>query len=138
MRRIATIVLGISLFVLSACSNQEEHVSIVDSMESEAIQLTEMKTANDTELNDIVPISYQLENGEVIKVYQFVSEDQRELGQQQFQENQQLLSSHSPIMYDAKNFLVLYYSNVNSATQTPELSETTYGKQIEKAIKQIQ
>ncbi len=140
MKRIAILLLMISVVVLSACSKQQQHsdVSIVYSIATEGIHLTETKIPAENELDGIIPVSFQLDNEEIIRVFEFDSTDQRELAQQHFQENQRILSSHAPIMYMTHQYLVLYYSNVNTLTQTPKLSETPYGIQIDKVIKQIQ
>jgi hypothetical protein len=68
----------------------------------------------------------------------FAPQPKRELGYKYFQEHQQLLSSHAPILYHPSHYLVLYYSNINSTTQTPKLTETKYGKKIQKAINNIE
>lgn len=70
-------------------------------------------------------------------VYDFDSKEKRELGQKQFQERQQLLSSHAPIVYKEQNYLILYYSDVDSKTQTPKLAETEYGEKLQKAFKRF-
>ncbi|MNC70858.1 hypothetical protein D3C75_1217130 [compost metagenome] len=88
-------------------------------------------------LNGVQPNSYQLPNDEVVSVYEFASEENRDAGNKHFEESTQLLSSHAPIVYQAGNYLVLYYSSFDSKARTPELNETTYGAKIEKALKNI-
>ncbi|OAB37052.1 hypothetical protein PMSD_09615 [Paenibacillus macquariensis subsp. defensor] len=138
MKRIAIILLMISVVILSACSKQQSDVSLVESITSAGIDLTETKSPAESELDGILPLSYQLDNEEVIRIFEFDSTDQRELGQEHFTKNQQILSSHAPIIYQTHQYLVLYYSNVDTLTQTPGLSESTYGIQIDNVIKKIQ
>jgi len=128
----------ISVVILNACFKQQSDVSIIDSITSDGIHLTETKSPAESELDGILPISYQLDNEEVIRIFEFDPADQRKLGQEHFTKNQQVLSSHAPIIYQTHQYLVLYYSNVDTLTQTPELSETTYGIQIDNVIKKIQ
>lgn len=136
--RKAIIVILISLLVLSACSNEPKDVSVAESVKSEGMSITEMNSPKETELDGIMPVSYKLDNDEILIVYDFGSTEKEELGQKQFQEHQQKLSSHAPIVYQASQYLILYYSNVDSTTQTAKLSETMYGEKIKKAIKHIQ
>jgi hypothetical protein len=127
----------LSLFLLSACSSQQKYTSVIEAMKSEEINITKIDSPKEAELDNIEPISYKLDNNEIIRVYDFGSKEKRELGNTHFQEHQQVLSSHAPIVYQPSNFLVLYYSNANSTTQTPKLTETKYGEKIKKAINSI-
>jgi hypothetical protein len=136
--RKAIIVICLSWLVLSACSNQPKDVSAVETIKSEGLNITEINSPKETELDGIKPVSYKLDNNEIIIIYDFGSTEKQELGQKHFQEHQQILSSHAPIVYQASKYLILYYSNVNSTTQTPKLSETKFGEKIKKAIKRIQ
>lgn len=85
-------------------------------------------------LEGIKPVSYKLSNEEIIKVYVFGSEKERENGTKHFEESIQLLSSHAPIVYQSGTYLVLYYALVDSKTRTPKLNETEFGVKIEKAL----
>ncbi|CAM4378583.1 hypothetical protein PAAL109150_23560 [Paenibacillus alkaliterrae] len=112
---------------------------MAEAIGSEGIGITELQKNTDISILDgITPVSYKLDNTlETILVYDFGSKERRELGQKHFQERQQLLSSHSPIVYKAQNYLVLYYSGVDSKTQTPNFAETEYGEKLQKAFNRI-
>jgi hypothetical protein len=126
------------LLLMSACSTQQKKVSAVEVIKSEGIQLTEIQSSNDTDLDGIKPMRYKLDSEEIIMVYDFGSNEKRELGEKHFQEHQQILSSYAPIVFKADHYLVLYYNNVNSTTATAKLTETKYGEKIQKAINQIE
>lgn len=130
----------LSLLVLTACSTQQQRAaSLAEVIGSERIGITELQEITDSSiLNGIKPVRYKLDNTlETIIVYDFGSKENRELGQKHFQESQQLLSSHAPIVYKAQNYLILYYSGVDSKTQTPKLTETVYGEKLQKAFNRI-
>ncbi|RAV10816.1 hypothetical protein [Paenibacillus contaminans] len=134
-----TFMILMSFLLLCACSSQPRKASIVEAIGSEGISIAELPKIDDHFIFDgITPISYQLNDTvENIMVYDFDSKEKRELGQNRFQERQKLLSSHSPIVYYANNYLILYYSDVDSKTQTPKLTETKYGEKLQKAINRI-
>jgi hypothetical protein len=130
----------LSFIVLCACSSQpQKAASQVEAIGSEGINITELQKITDSYILDgIKPARYQLDNTvETIMVYDFGSKEKQELGQKHFQERQQFLSSHAPIVYKAKNYLILYYSDVNSKTQTPKLTETKYGEKLQKVFNRI-
>lgn len=130
----------VSFFLLCACSSQPQKVApLVDAIGSEGISITELQKVEDNSILDgIKPARYVLDNTlETIMVYDFGSKEKQELGLKHFQERQQLLSSHAPIVYKAKNDLIMYYSDVNSKTQTPKLSETKYGERLQNAFNRI-
>jgi hypothetical protein len=126
------------MFLLSACSSQQKHASLIEALKSEGINITQIDSAKEASLDDIKPLSYKLDNNEMIRVYDFGSKEKRELGNKHFQEHQQFLSSHAPIVYQSSNYLFLYYSNANSTTQTPKLTASKYGEKIQKAINSIE
>ncbi|UKS26961.1 hypothetical protein LOZ80_36795 [Paenibacillus sp. HWE-109] len=129
----------LSIFLLSACSSQQKYTSVIEAIKSEGINATSIDSPKETELNDIKPLSYKLDNNEIIRVYDFGSKEKRELGNKRFQEHQQPLSSYAPIVYQPSHYLVLYYSNVNnSKTATPKLTETKHGEKIQKAMNIIE
>lgn len=135
-----TFVIIMSFLLLCACSSQPgKAASIVEAIGSEGISMAELPKIEDNSILDgIKPTGYQLDNTvENIMVYDFGSKEKRELGQNRFQERQQLLSSHAPIVYYANNYLILYYSDVDSKTQTPKLTETKYGEKLQKAFNRI-
>jgi hypothetical protein len=130
----------LSFLLLCACSSHSQKaVSLVDAIGSEGISITELQKIEDSSMLDgIKPARYQLDNTvETIMIYEFGSKEKLELGLKHFQERQQLLSSHAPIIYKAKNYLILYYSDVDSKTQTPKLTETNYGEKLQKVFKRI-
>jgi hypothetical protein len=124
----------LSLFWLSACSSQQKNTSVIEAIKSEGINITQIDSPKEAQLNDIKPLSYKLDNNEIIRVYDFGSKEKRELGNNLFNEHQQLLSSYSPFVYQPSNYLVLYYSNA----ATSKLTETKYGEKIQKAINSIE
>lgn len=133
-------VVYLSLLLLSACSTQQQKAaSLAEAIGLEGIGITELQKITDiSKLDGITPVIYKLDNTlETIMVYDFDSKEKRELGQKQFQERQQLLSSHAPIVYKEQNYLILYYSDVDSKTQTPKLAETEYGEKLQKAFKRF-
>ncbi|RCW40526.1 hypothetical protein [Paenibacillus prosopidis] len=132
-------VVFLSLLLLSACSQQQKAASLAEAIGLEGIGITELHKITDiSKLDGITPVRYILDNTlETIMVYDFDTKEKRELGQKQFQERQQLLSSQAPIVYKAQNYLILYYSDVDSKTQTPKLAETEYGEKLQKAFKRI-
>lgn len=128
------------LLLLTACSTpQQKSASLAEAIGSEGIGITEIqKITDNSKLDGITPVRYKLDNTlETIMVYDFGSKEKRELGQKHFQEQQQLLSSHAPIVYKAQNYLILYYSDADSKTLTPKLAETEYGAKLQKAFKRI-
>jgi hypothetical protein len=130
----------LSLFLLTACTTQQQKVvSLVEAITSEGISITELQKITESSILDgIKPIRYKLDNTlETIMVYDFGSKEKRDLGQKHFQERQQLLSSHAPIVYIAQNYLVLYNRSVNSKTQTPKLTETEYGEKLQKVFNRM-
>ncbi|MGF7050503.1 hypothetical protein J2T13_005052 [Paenibacillus sp. DS2015] len=138
MRKV--IIILFSLLVLSACSNQQNKVSVVEAMESEGLNITESNVPSPMgiELDGIKPITYKLDNDEMVLVYDFATADERELSHKLFQEHQLFLSSYGPIVYQTSQSLILYYSNVNSTTSTFKLSETNAGEKIQKAIERME
>jgi hypothetical protein len=136
--RIFLFVAVLSLLLLIACSSQQKYTSVIEAIKSEEINVTQIDSPEEAELDDIKPLSYKLDNNEIIRVYDFGSKEKRELGNKHFQEHQQVLSSHAPIVYQPSNFLVLYCSNANSTTQTPKLTETKYGEKMKKALNSIE
>ncbi|MFC5703589.1 hypothetical protein ACFPVX_20075 [Cohnella faecalis] len=128
----------LSLFLLSACSSQKKYSSVIEAIKSEGINITQMESSMEVELDGIKSLSYNFDNNEIIRVYDFGSKEKRELGNKHFQEHQQILSSHAPIVYQTSSYLVLYYSNANLTTATPKLTETKYGERIQKAINSIE
>ncbi|OKP91084.1 hypothetical protein A3844_04405 [Paenibacillus helianthi] len=127
----------ISLLFLIACSSQQKYSSANEAIKSLEKNITQIKSPGDKNLDGIQPVSYKLNNEEIIRVYDFGSEEKREIGKKFFEESIQLLSSHAPIVYQSGKYLVLYYSHVDSKTRTPKLNETKYGEKIEKALKSI-
>ena len=125
----------LSLFLLSACSSQQKYTSVIEAIKSEGINITQIASPQEAQLDNIKPLSYKLDynNNEIIRVYDFGSKDKREVGNKHFQEHQQLLSSYAPIIYQTSNYLVIYYSNA----QTSKLTETKYGEKIQEAINSI-
>ncbi|MEK4042865.1 hypothetical protein NSU18_04320 [Paenibacillus sp. FSL H8-0048] len=124
----------ISFLFLIACSSQPKYSNVNEAMMSLEKNITQIESPDDQMLEGIKPVSYKLSNKEIIEVYDFGSEEKREAGKKQFEESIQLLSSHAPIIYQSGNYLVLYYSLVDSKTQTPKLNETEFGVKIEKAL----
>jgi hypothetical protein len=128
----------LSLFLMSACSSQQKYTSVIEAIKSKGINTTQIDSPKEAELDNIKPLSYKLDNNEIIRIYDFGSKEKLELGNKHFQEHQQILSSHAPIVYQPSNYLVLYYSNANSTTITPKLTETKYGEKIQKASNSIE
>ncbi|MGF7048131.1 hypothetical protein J2T13_002638 [Paenibacillus sp. DS2015] len=128
----------VSLFLLSSCSSQQKYTSVIEAMNSEEINIIQIDSPKEAELNEIKPLIYKLDNNEIIRVYDFGSQEKRELGYIHFQEQQQFLSSHAPIVYQPSHLLILYFSNTNSTTQTPKLTETKYGEKIKKALDSLE
>lgn len=127
----------ISLLFLIACSSQQKYSSANEAIKSLDKNITQIESPGDKNLDGIQPVSYKLNNEEIIRVYDFGSEEKQEIGKKHFEESIQLLSSHAPIVYQSGKYLVLYYSHVDSKTRTPKLNETKYGEKIEKALKSI-
>jgi hypothetical protein len=127
----------IGLLFLSACSSQQKFSSPNEAIMSLEKNVTQIESPNDKILDGIQPVSYKLSNDEIIRVYDFGSEEKRDIGKKHIEESIQLLSSHAPIIYLSGKYLVLYYSNVDSKTQTPKLNETKYGEKINKALKSV-
>ncbi|MEC0176536.1 hypothetical protein P4H83_16815 [Paenibacillus favisporus] len=127
----------ISFVFLNACSSQQQYSSANEAIKFVENNITQIESLGDMNLNGIQPVSYKLTNDEIINVYDFGSEGKREVGKKLFEDSIQLLSSHAPIIYESGKYLVLYYSHADSKTWTPQLSETKYGKKIEKALKNI-
>lgn len=123
-----------SLLFLIACSSQEKYPNLNEAINSLEKNITQIESPDDQLLEGIKPVSYKLSNEEIIKVYVFGSEEERESGTKHFEESIQLLSSHAPIIYQSGDYLVLYYSLADSKTQTPKLNETEFGVKIEKAL----
>lgn len=132
-------ILFIFLFLI-ACSSQEKekYPNVNEAIISLEKDITPIESSEDQILEGIQPVSYKLSNEEIIKVYDYGSEEQRKNGVKQFEESIQLLSSHAPIIYQSGNYFVLYYSLADSKTQTPKLNETEYGVKIQKALNSIQ
>ncbi|QQZ60479.1 hypothetical protein JI735_28950 [Paenibacillus sonchi] len=131
-------VILISFLFLSACSSQQGYSSAYEAISSIEENVTPTDSSSNMNLEGIQPSSYQLPNEEIISVYEFDSTEERDAGKKHFDESTQLLSSHAPIVYQAGNYLVFYYSSVASKFRTPEINETTYGAKIEKALKSIE
>ncbi|SFM28287.1 hypothetical protein SAMN03159341_12413 [Paenibacillus sp. 1_12] len=127
-----------SLFLLSACSPQQKYTSVSEAIKSVEHNMTQIESSVEAHIDGIQPISYKLDNKEYIRVYEFGSKEKRDLGNKHFEEKIQLLSSHAPIVYQSGYYLVLYYSNANSTTRTPKLTETNYGEKIQKALISIE
>jgi hypothetical protein len=125
------------LLILTACSLQPQASSIPEVLKAEGVTLSEIDPTQDNELDGVKPRRFKLDNEEMIHVYSFSSAEKQKLGFKQFQEHQQLLSSHAPIVYQANPYLILYYNNADSKTQTAQISETKYGEKIQRAINQI-
>ncbi len=133
--RIGWLVAFLSCFVLLiVCTSPPKASSLLDSLQSEGIEMSAALPAKASDLNGTEPEAYRLDNEEWIAVYDFGSERKMELGYQRFREHQQVLSSHAPLVYKAAPYLVLYYYNASSATQTAKPSETKYGEKIQKAV----
>lgn len=129
----------VSLIFLSACSSQETVLSSAgEAIRSLDENVTLTNSSSYMDLEGEQPESYKLANGEVIVVYEFDSEAKREAGKKEFEKRTLLLSTHAPIVYQAGNYLALYYSTVDSNNRTPELKETKYGVKIEKSLQSIQ
>lgn len=137
MKNNSLAILFIFLFLI-ACSSQEKYPNVNEAIISLEKDITPIESSEDQILEGIQPVSYKLSNEEIIKVYDFGSEEQRKNGVKQFEESIQLLSSHAPIIYQSGNYLVLYYSLVDSKTRTPKLNETEFGVKIQKALNSIQ
>ena len=127
-----------SLLFLVACSSQEKYPNVNEAIISLEQNITPIESSEDNTLEGVQPISYKLSNEEIIRVYDFGSEEKQKAGKEHFEESIQLLSSHAPIIYPSGDYLVLYYSLADSKTQTPKLNETVFGVKIEKALKRIQ
>lgn len=136
MKRLLYVTL-IMLLLLSACSSQQMNISSNEAIKSLEKDITQIQSPSDSVLDGIQPISYKLNNDEVIRVYEFGTVEKRDIGRKHFEEKTQLLSSHAPIIYEYGNYLVFYHSDVNSATRTPKLIETTYGEKIQKALESL-
>ncbi|KGE20758.1 hypothetical protein [Paenibacillus wynnii] len=134
MKKLFLFVIALNFFLLSSCSPVQKYTSVIEAIESQEINLTEVESPKNAEMDDIKPLSYTLDNNDILRVYDFGTEETRELGYKHFYERQQSLSSHAPIIFQPGNFLVLYYSNASPTTQTPKLSETKYGAQIKKGL----
>ncbi|ULO05970.1 hypothetical protein H1230_23420 [Paenibacillus sp. 19GGS1-52] len=115
----------IGLLFLSACSSQQKYSSAIEAIKSLEKNITQIESPGDKNLDGVQPVSYKLNNDEIIRVYDFGSEENRDIGKKHFEESIQLLSSHAPIVYQSGKYLVLYYSHVDSKTQTPKLNETS-------------
>ncbi|TDF95082.1 hypothetical protein [Paenibacillus piri] len=133
MRSLLVVAL-LSLLLFNACSSKQKYTSVIEAIKSEGIQVTSVESPKEAELQNVSPLSYKIDNDEIIRVYDFGSKEKRELGMKQFQERQQVLSSHAPIAYEVRDYFILYYSASPSKTQTPKLAETKYGTQIQKAM----
>jgi outer membrane murein-binding lipoprotein Lpp len=127
----------ISLLFLSACSSQQKYSSANEAIKSLEKNITQIESPGDKNLDGVQPASYKLNNDEIIRVYDFGSEEKRDIGKKHFEESIQLLSSHAPIVYQSGKYLVLYYSHVDSKTRTPNVNETKYGEKIEKSLNSI-
>ncbi|MBP2111079.1 hypothetical protein [Paenibacillus silagei] len=124
----------ISFLFLIACSSQQKYSNVNEAIMSLEKNITQIESPDDYILEGIKPVSYKLSNEEIIKVYAFGSEEQRESGLKHFEESIQLLSSHAPIVYQSGKYIVLYYALVDSKTRTPKLNEIEFGVKIEKAL----
>jgi hypothetical protein len=122
----------ISMLFLTACSSEQKYSSANEAINSLDNNIAQIESSGD--LDGVQPVSYKLNNDEIIEVYDFGSEDQRDISKKHFEESIQLLSSHAPIVYPSGQYLVLYYSHVDSEARTPKLNETEYGVRIEKAL----
>lgn len=127
----------ISLLFLSACSSQQKYSSANEAIKSLEKNITQIKSPGDKNLDGVQPVSYKLNNDEIIRIYEFGSEENRDIGKKHFEESILLLSSHAPIVYQSGKYLVLYYSHVDSKTRTPKPNETKFGEKIEIALKSI-
>lgn len=126
----------ISLLLLSACSSQQKYSSVNEAIKSLENNITQIQSPED-KIDGIPSVSYKLNNDEIIRVYDFGSEEKRDIGKEHFEESISLLSSHAPIVYQSGKYLVLYYSQVDSNTRTPKLNETMCGEKIEKALNSL-
>lgn len=124
----------IGLLFLSACSSQQKYPSANEAIQSLEKNITQIESPGDKNIDAVQPVSYKLSNDEIIRIYDFESEENRDIGKKHFEESIQHLSSHSPIVYQSGKYLVLYYSNTDSKTRTPKLNETKFGEKIEKAL----
>lgn len=137
MRNAMMIIIISGLLAINACSTQPSEASVADNLRSKGIHLNEFNSSAKPELNSIKSTSYKLDNDEILIIYDFGSVEKREQGLKLFQEHQQILSSHAPIVYQTAQSLTLYYSKVASNTQTPKHNETKYGEDIQKALKSM-
>lgn len=132
----------LSLFLLSACSSEQKYTSVIEAIKSEEINITQIDSSEEAELDGIKPLNYKLDNNEIVIVYDFGSKEKREIGYKRFQEYQKLSSTSPPIVYQSSNYLIFYYYhidiNANSTAQTPNLTETKYGEKIKKALNSIE
>lgn len=68
------------LFFLSACSNKNKVLPLVDALKSEGIHFTEIDTSGDAKLG-VKGIAFNLDNDEIIRVYNFGSKEDRVKGE---------------------------------------------------------
>ncbi len=80
----------------------------MEAIKSVGPNITQIDSPKETELDNIKPLSYNLDNNEIIRVYDFSSKVKQELGNKHLQAQQQLLSSHSPVVYQSNNYLITY------------------------------
>ncbi|WP_409340741.1 hypothetical protein [Paenibacillus sp. MBLB4367] len=127
----------VSLFVLSACSQQQKP-TVREAFESEGIRLTETETPAETELNGVKPDSFKLDNEETVRVYTFDTKANRKLAAERLRERQRLLSSFPPLLYEAEQILVLYYGQTDSGSVPMKQDDTAFGVKIRKAVERLE
>lgn len=126
----------IAMSILSGCSSESAYTTVLEAIES-IDDIKRVETPADIELAGIKPQSYQLDNSELIRVYDFGTEKKRELAYEDFAQKQLILSSYGPLVYRTGGFLILYYSDAAAGTPTPKASQTSYGEQIENLLRQV-
>lgn len=137
MKKIALVIFIGMLLLLSACSSEPKYTSVYEAINSIEKDITPIDPSAELKLEGVTPVSYKMHNDEVIRVYEFESADKREDANKQFDDNNQMISTHAPIIYHSGKILVLYYSHVDSKTRTPKKDETQYGEKIAQALKDL-
>lgn len=105
--------------------NGKRNISVMVALEEQGIKLKEMESLKEFELIGVQPRVYALgEQEEIvafIKVFEFGSEEKRELALQEHEKRQMMYSSLGPIAFEKGQVLVLHYpddnANVNEKMQ---------------------
>lgn len=126
-----------SIFLLSACSSGQQYATAYEAILSLEENVNEVNSPAYVIIDGVQPKSYDLTGGEVVRVYDFGTDAKRDEGKKRFEDSIALSSTHAPLIYEAGNYLVLYYSNAVSESRTPKVNETKYGEKIENVLNSI-